>query len=177
MRNVLVVGAVLGCLATSGLAIAGASDHAKGLSPTLVQKLSVTQIYQLLEQREITRRKSIPSDPAGYYATVSVFILFFTFLGATQWSRYRRDRLRHETLRAMIEKGSEIPPGLLETAKPHTSDLRRGLILLGAGVGLAAFIALSPIKAPGVWSLGLIPILIGAGYLVAHKLEPQKAQA
>jgi len=81
--------------------------------------------------------------------------------------RHRRNRMMHETLRAMIEKGVPIPPELLAgggAARVGVSngagygnrDLRWGLVLiaLGVGVGLMA------------GKLGLIPFFIGVALLI-----------
>jgi hypothetical protein len=81
--------------------------------------------------------------------------------------RHRRNRMMHETLRAMVEKGVPIPPELLAgggVARAGASngaghgyrDLRWGLVLIALGVGVG-FMA---------GKLGLIPFFIGVALLI-----------
>ncbi|HWX21529.1 MAG TPA: DUF6249 domain-containing protein [Candidatus Binatia bacterium] len=85
--------------------------------------------------------------------------------------RYRRQKVAHETMRLMIEKGLPVPPEMINPPppiKPPRSDLRRGLIWLGLGFGLA----LSSLKlaGEGFWTLGLIPVFIGVAYLICWRV-------
>ena len=85
---------------------------------------------------------------------------------------HRYTEQRHQTLRAMVEKGAQIPPELLAPPKqppnPHR-DLRRGILLVCAGLGLGLFFLIED-----GWdeaALGLIPIFIGIGYLIVSRIE------
>jgi hypothetical protein len=83
-------------------------------------------------------------------------------------------RQRHRTIRMMIEKGQPIPAELLmppTRAVRRRSDMRRGVILLMIGIGVIIFFGAVAGSEHGVWTLGLIPLLIGAGYLLVWKLE------
>jgi hypothetical protein len=104
---------------------------------------------------------------------VTLFLVIFFVVLVVQIMSLRKDRHRHETLRAMVEKGAAIPPELIAPPVRRGSDLRKGLVLLLGGVGLALFLAVvdAPDKARGVWSLGLIPGLIGLGYLISWRYE------
>lgn len=86
---------------------------------------------------------------------------------------YRKTRLQHETVRAMVKEGQPIPVELLRPQTLPKSDLRRGVILLMTGVGLAAFLVLfeGTAREGGLWAVGFIPGLIGIGHLVVWKLE------
>lgn len=95
---------------------------------------------------------------AVFGAPVAVVALF-VFL------RHRRNRMLHETLRAMVEKGVPIPPeliargGLASTAlsevRPGYRDLRWGLVLVALGGGL--FIVAG--------KFAFIPLFIGAALI------------
>jgi hypothetical protein len=87
--------------------------------------------------------------------------------------RSRRDRMLHTTLRAMVDKGVAIPPELLVAPQRPASDLRRGVILITTGLAVMLFFTAMPVG-KGVWALGLIPLIIGAGYLLVWKLESLK---
>lgn len=84
--------------------------------------------------------------------------------------KHRKLKLTHETILQLAAKGAPIPPQLLaQHCELRASDLRRGLVLFFIGVALAIF--LSEVGAP--WSLGLIPMFAGIGYLITWKLEGQ----
>jgi hypothetical protein len=103
--------------------------------------------------------------PTVFFTTVVMIVV------AGLYAAYRRDRSRHETLRAIIERGGELPPDLLMPPSRPRSDLRRGVLLLAGGLGLMIVLgALSHEK--GVWTAGLVPLLLGLGYLLVWKLEP-----
>jgi hypothetical protein len=86
-------------------------------------------------------------------------------------------RSRQRTIRMMVEKGQPVPAELLA---PHTkalrqrSDVRRGVIWTMVGLGLIIFFGAVNQWEEGVWSIGLIPFLIGLGYLLVWKLEGKK---
>lgn len=82
--------------------------------------------------------------------------------------KHRKLRLTHETILQLAARGAAIPPQLLaQHCELRASDLRRGSVLFLIGVALAIF--LSEVGAP--WSLGLIPMFAGIGYLITWKLE------
>ena len=90
------------------------------------------------------------------------------------WFVFSASRQRHRTIRMMVEKGQTVPPELLMAPTPavrQRSDMRRGVILAMIGVGVMLFFAAVNDWEGGAWTLGLIPFLIGAGYLLVWKLE------
>jgi hypothetical protein len=93
-----------------------------------------------------------------------------TLIGLILWYKSRKTRLIHETALRLAEKGQPVPPELFMGADEPFSDLRRGVVLVALGAGLALFM----VQSDGPWSLGLIPIFMGAGYLVVWKLETGK---
>lgn len=88
--------------------------------------------------------------------------------------KHRKLRLTHETILELTAKGLPVPPQLLsQHFELRASDLRRGMVLFFIGIALAIF--LSEVGAP--WSLGLIPMFAGIGYLITWKLEGQDDSA
>jgi hypothetical protein len=86
-------------------------------------------------------------------------------------------RMRQRTIRMMVEKGQPIPAELLAPAARSVrrrSDVRRGVIWAMVGLGVMIFFGAVNDWEGGVWSLGLIPFLIGLGYLMVWKLEGKK---
>ncbi len=116
-----------------------------------------------------------------------VGIVFLTIFGAPilivaviMYFGFSKNRMMHRTIRLMVEKGQPVPPALLAPpapAQPQRSDMRRGVVLAMIGLGLMIFLAAMNDWEGGAWSIGLIPFLIGAGYLLVWKLEGKKDNA
>ena len=103
--------------------------------------------------------------PTGFFICVAVVAA----IAARAHQRYTAEQ--HQTLRAMIDKGLQIPPHLLgeqRTPNPRR-DIRRGIFLICLGVGMATF--LWAVDGPDTGALGLIPALVGVGYLIAARLD------
>jgi Domain of unknown function (DUF6249) len=86
-------------------------------------------------------------------------------------------RMRQRTIRMMVEKGQPVPAELLapEMRKVRRrSDARRGVVWTMVGLGLMIWLAAVNDWEGGAWSFGLIPFLIGLGYLIVWKLENKK---
>jgi hypothetical protein len=86
-------------------------------------------------------------------------------------------RMRQRTIRMMVEKGQPVPAELLAPATRgirRRSDARRGVIWTMVGLGLMIWLAAVNDWEGGAWSFGLIPFLIGLGYLIVWKLENKK---
>ena len=88
---------------------------------------------------------------------------------------YFKARSLHRTVQSMVEKGQPVPEALLASpALPRPrSDLRRGIILVMVGLGIAIFLMATDWGGSS-WSLGAIPFLVGLGYLLVWKLEVKK---
>jgi hypothetical protein len=75
-----------------------------------------------------------------------------------------------------------LPPELL--VEPHVvySERRRALVLIGSGLGLMATLLALPGQAgtghgPGsLWGLGLLPLMIGMGYLASWWLNQRDSR-
>ena len=113
-----------------------------------------------------------------------VGIIFSTLFGAPVmivavilFFSYWKQRNLHRTVRMMVEKGQTVPEGLF-AAPPRAirqrSDMRRGVVLVMVGLGIMVFFAAVNDWEGGAWALGIIPFLIGCGYLLVWKLEGNK---
>lgn len=104
-------------------------------------------------------------------------------------SRERREL--QETVRAAIDKGQPLPPEMIEamtrdvskTLPSRTRDIRRGIIWLAVGVGIAAFSYLSAIGwhdhdagefFGGTAGIAAIPVTIGLAFLVLSFFNKNK---
>jgi len=112
-----------------------------------------------------------------------VAIVFVTLFGAPvlivaviMYFGFSKSRMMHRTVRMMIEKGQPVPAALLNPLPPQRqrSDMRRGVVLVMAGLGLMVFLAAASDWEGGAWSIGVIPFMIGAGYLLVWRLEGRK---
>ena len=87
------------------------------------------------------------------------------------------NRMRQRTIRMMVEKGQPVPAELLAPEVRRVrrrSDVRRGVVWTMVGLGLMIWLAAVNDWEGGAWSFGLIPFLIGLGYLIIWKLENKK---
>jgi hypothetical protein len=140
------------------------------LPPDVRQKLSGADIVQIVRPAHEARDEKIVV-PTVFFATIVCIVLAFVIL------RSMRDRRLHETLRAMIDKGVDIPPALLVPPAAKKNDRRTGVILATAGVGVAGFLSVVDKSGSGAWALGFVPFLLGVGYLVAHVLDQKSDRA
>jgi hypothetical protein len=107
---------------------------------------------------------------------LTVFGAPVLIVGLILYFSFSRSRALHRTVRMMVEKGQPVPEALLNPppAQRQRSDLRRGVVLTMVGLGLMVFFAAVNDWEGGAWTLGLIPFLIGAGYLLVWKLDTKK---
>ena len=104
----------------------------------------------------------------GAPVLIVIMIGIFALLGS---------RMRQRTIRMMVEKGQPVPAELLAPevrAVRRRSDVRRGVVWTMIGLGLMIWLAAVNDWEGGAWSFGLIPFLIGLGYLIVWKLEGKK---
>jgi len=104
----------------------------------------------------------------GAPVLIVIMIGIFALLGS---------RMRQRTIRMMVEKGQPVPAELLAPEVRHVrrrSDVRRGVVWTMVGLGLMIWLAAVNDWEGGAWSFGLIPFLIGLGYLIVWKLEGKK---
>jgi hypothetical protein len=107
---------------------------------------------------------SIFGAPVAIVVMIGIFSLIAT-------------RTRQRTIRMMVEKGQPVPAELLAPAARgirRRSDVRRGVVWTMVGLGLMIWLAAVNDWEGGAWSFGLIPFLIGLGYLIVWKLENKK---
>jgi Domain of unknown function (DUF6249) len=129
-------------------------------------------------------RGEVKSDDLPEFVIPIVAITMLTIFGAPvvivaviMYFGFSKSRMQHRTLRMLAEKGQPIPPTLLAPPAPavrQRSDMRRGVVLTMVGFGLMIFFGAVNDWEGGVWSIGLIPFLIGVGYLMVWKLEGGK---
>lgn len=122
-------------------------------------------------------------DDGALMAIPIVGIIFTTLFGAPvlivaaiMLFSYMRSRSLHRTVREMVAKGQAVPPALFAPppAIRARSDFRRGVVLMMVGFGLMIFFGACNDWEGGSWAIGIIPFLIGVGYLLVWKFEGPK---
>ncbi len=125
-------------------------------------------------------------DDMPWIAIPIVLIVFLAIFGTPvmivgliMYFSFSKSRALHRTVRMMVEKGQPVPEALLNPPPVirQRSDLRRGVVLLMVGLGLTVFFGAVNDWESGVWSLGIIPFLIGAGYILVWRLDVRRADA
>lgn len=134
--------------------------------------------------RKIRHTGSTDFDDGALMAIPIVGIIFTTLFGAPVlivglilFFSYWKQRSLHRTVRMMVEKGQPVPEGLF--VAPHSparqrSDMRRGVVLVMVGLGLIVFLGAVNDWEGGSWAIGVIPFLMGLGYLLVWKLDAGK---
>ena len=164
------------------LAPAAAVSPARGTTSDDLQKRIEKKVRKHLNVSVDDDAVEHDSD-VPWIAIPIVTIVFLTIFGTPifivaviLYFSFSKTRALHRTVRLMVEKGQPVPEALLNPppAQRQRSDMRRGVVLAMVGLGLMLFFAAVNDWEGGAWSIGLIPFLIGAGYLLVWKLEGKK---
>lgn len=124
-------------------------------------------------------------DDIPWIAIPIVLIVFLTIfglpvavVGLIMYFSFSKSRALHKTVRMMVEKGQPVPEALLNPPQVvrQRSDLRRGVVFLMVGAGMIVFFGAVTAWEDGVWSLGVIPFLIGLGYVLVWRLDVRKGE-
>jgi hypothetical protein len=123
---------------------------------------------------------------------IPIFAIFAVFGSITaivvgpSWLKSRERREMQATVRAAIDKGQPLPPEVIEALgkeatknlPSRTRDIRRGIIWLAVGVGIAAFSLINDLQGfgddwgngpdfdGGLLGIAAIPVTVGLAYLV-----------
>ncbi len=81
--------------------------------------------------------------------------------------KHRRQRMIHETIARLADKGLPVPPELVDPPRRGHPGLRGGMVLVALGIALAIFMD----EMRGSWSIGLIPGLMGIALILAWWIE------
>ncbi len=110
------------------------------------------------------------------FIPIVMFIAIAVILCVYFYMRHRTGEAVQKTVQTAIEQGQQLTPEILERLgqTPHRrksdnadSDLRRGVILIGAGLGIAAVGALlgEEEAVRPLLAIGSLPFLVGVAYL------------
>ena len=124
---------------------------------------------------------NIKSEDLPEFVIPIVAIVFMSIFGAPVlivaliiYFGFSKSRMQHRTIRMLAEKGQPIPADLLAPPAPairQRSDMRRGIVLVMVGIALMICFGAWNDWEGGAWAIGVIPFVIGLGYLLVWKLE------
>jgi hypothetical protein len=118
---------------------------------------------------------------------IPIFAMFAVFGSITaivfgpQVLKYREKRDMQETIRHAVDKGQQLPPELIDvmtkdvqkSLPSRTKDIRRGVIWLASGIGIAAFSVVSELGGnfngnldSGLLGISCSPVTIGLAFIV-----------
>ena len=96
------------------------------------------------------------------------FGLPFALVAVILYYKLRKQRLTHETIARLAEKGMPVPPELLLPPRSRrNASLQGGLVLIALGIALSVLMW----EVRGPWSVGLIPGLIGLALLASWAID------
>ena len=124
-------------------------------------------------------------------AILSVFGTITAIAFGPAYLKSREKREMQATVRHAIDKGQQLPPELIEAMTKdvssklpsRTRDIRRGIIWLAVGIGIATFGFLSELGwdrtemenvANGMLGVAAIPITIGLAFIVLSFFNANK---
>ncbi len=152
------------------------------LPPEVLMELEPEQIVAILAGTEASEIvdyviQNDAYDLVALFVPLAFFLTVLLAVVSTHMLRVRKQAQLHQTLRLMIDKGTDIPPELFAPPIAAHSDLRRGLVLVGVGLSLLILIGLVDGFADGSWAVGLIPAFIGAAYLIVWRFSQRQRTA
>ena len=168
--------------ALSATSSSGSSDLADRIHRKLEKKLGhkhgiIIDGDDKDDDADLQQMRNLVAIPIVAIVFLSIFgapVLIVIMVGLISLSA---TRMRQRTIRMMVEKGQPVPAELLVPATRglrRRSDVRRGVVWTMIGFGLMIWLAAVNDWEGGAWSFGLIPFLIGLGYLIVWKLENKK---
>jgi hypothetical protein len=161
----------------------GQSSHSDSLktdlnlSSQIVSKLdNKDRVEKLAQRKEIDNANmNSPNLVSEFTATIwsiliGIFIL--SLFAIPYYFNLKKAKARQQIITKLIEKDRDIPKELLaKPQKTRRSDLHKGIVLIAFGLSLCIVIFILRIHS-NFWTIGLIPIFIGIGYVISYKLDP-----
>lgn len=123
-------------------------------------------------------------------AILSIFGTITAIIFGPTYLKFRERRETQETVRRAIDKGQDLPAEVLEALTrdvtknlpSRTRDIRRGVIWLAVGVGIAAFSLINDLGGNdwggnvdnGLLGIAAIPATIGLAFIVLSFFNKNK---
>ena len=129
----------------------------------------------------------------GFIAILCVFGTITAIVFGPTYLKFRERREMQTTVRAAIDKGQPLPPEMIEAMTKdvnknlpsRTRDIRRGIIWLAVGIGIAAFSLINSMGwqggddwhgnvGDGLLGIATIPATVGLAFLVLSFFNKNK---
>jgi len=156
------------------------------LSSEVVSKLDNKDIVEIIKSREkIAQEKEmakaemdLPNLTSEFTATIWIILIgifIFSLFALPQYFNSQKAKARQQIIAKLIEKDREIPEELLDNSKTKKqknkrSDLHKGIVITAFGLSISIVIFVLQIQ-NNFWTIGLIPVFIGIGYIISFKLN------
>lgn len=152
------------------------------LSSEVVKKLDSKDIVEIIKYREqlaqekelANAKMKLPAMTDDFTATIWVILIILLVISPFAIPYYfnlKKAKGRQQIILNLIAKDKDIPNELLVAPKKtRRSDLHKGIILIAFGLSLGIFVFILKIH-NNFWTIGLIPVFIGIGYLISFKLD------
>jgi hypothetical protein len=143
------------------------NDSEPFLTEEMVEKLSPDQLASILHERE----QSQNGGTVAWLSSLAFFVVLLGSVAIASLAVVRVQRERQETLRQTIAKG--LTPAALLTPPSRERDLRRGLLLIATGVGIAVSVGLIA-PDPSWAAVAALPGALGIGHLLTWRLSSKR---
>jgi hypothetical protein len=122
------------------------------------------------------------------FAIFAVFGTITAIIVGPTWLKSRERQEMQVTVRAALDKGQPLPPELVDALSrdviqklpSRSRDIRRGVIWLAVGIGLAAFGLINDFNGgwdrdfDGMVGIAAIPLTIGLAFLVLGAINKNR---
>ena len=128
----------------------------------------------------------------GVLAILGIFFVPAAMIILIVWvrndARKKRYQLQADLATKALENGQPIPADLFAEIESKRNPLNTGIILMSAGIGISLLFVLMAFSLAqiekdayfglmSVASVGVVPFLVGVGFLIIHYIEKKKASA
>ncbi len=151
----------------------------------LYARLSAEQIMELKEQEataelariEASGKENMPLNGFGIVVISSLpFVFVLVLIYFVHKSKEKESIRRYELYTKSLEMGQSIPEHFFDEPKKksQSSNLKTGIIALMVGLALIIVAIMKKDLTSFFFIGGIIPALVGIGYIVVHFLEKPK---
>lgn len=114
---------------------------------------------------------------AGEFVPMVLFLAIAATFCVKYYFAHRSRQDVQATVRLALERGDPLTPDVLDrlvqAPAPQRTDLRRGVVGIGLGIGLGVFglVLGQPDAVRPMLAVGMVPLLLGLAYLVLWRLN------